>query len=135
MYQHHMQLTSAFQTPTGARVNLPTELSWNPLDPFAVAVTFDVDQARGDQRSWVVCRQLLLAGLTAEHWVGDGDVRATRITDEEVAVELDNDEREALLFLPAPELSRFLASTIATTPLGDEQMADEVLFGRVAVGE
>lgn len=121
------RMTTDFQHPSGDRVPMTTDLSWSELDPYAVVLTFH--QNSGPQ-TWIIGRDLLVGGMTGEHWTGQGDVRATRLG-EEIGVVLDNGTAECLLFVPLSPMSAFLAETLIVTPLGDELVADEVLFGAV----
>ncbi|GGM21935.1 hypothetical protein GCM10010129_77860 [Streptomyces fumigatiscleroticus] len=101
-------------------VSITCEFSYSARDPYAVTLIFD---AEGDWPvRWVFSRDLLTDGLTAR--VGHGDVvvwpehksdgRST------VWIEVGSAPRTAVFEMPAQPVAKWLASSYALVPRGEE---------------
>lgn len=102
-------------------------LRYDPADPYAIHVKFF---AAGDEVNWIFARDLLSDGLLRD--TGQGDVRIWPASQEpgykaldSVYLALSSPEGEALLELPASELSAFLEFTYNLVHPGDENMIDD----------
>ena len=112
-------ITLACVDPWGRAVDVPTTMSYEQGDPYAVTLTFHA--ASGDV-IWMMARELLLQGLTSP--AGDGDIRVFPSIDEDASAVtvLDFSSPNGHLVGQAPtrELQEFVAETIAVVPVGDE---------------
>jgi hypothetical protein len=96
------------------------EFSYAVNDPYTVRAFFS---APNSASTWLIGRELLSTGLrsTISSPAGKGDVQVWRDEDPSYALmSLDGVEGNALLATPAIALERFLASTVALVPFGDE---------------
>ncbi len=104
---------------SGSPVPVCADLSYDPADPFAVAVSL---RAEGSPAvDWVVARDLLADGLTAP--AGEGDVGVWPSTSRGAAVvclSLCSPDGQALLFGAHADVSEFLERTFAEVPAGGE---------------
>jgi hypothetical protein len=97
------------------------ELVYDPADPFAVRLTFDLP---GDPPvTWVFGRELLLDGITRP--TGEGDVRVLPVPGDDedfmdVRIELHSPDGAAVLISPAIPLIAFLGRTDRVLPMGQE---------------
>ncbi|HTW18300.1 MAG TPA: SsgA family sporulation/cell division regulator [Nocardioides sp.] len=119
------------RTPSGRRTTLTATLAFADLDPYAVRVVFHGPQ---DEVTWLVDRELLIAGL--ESSVGEGDIRIRpRRGGEAVEIRFRSPDGSLTTTLPRADLGVFLARTLDVVALGDEQVdADELLAALLASG-
>ena len=105
--------------PWGRTVRVPTTLSYQSGDPYAISLTFHVPD--GDV-TWLVARDVVLEGLT--HPAGDGDVRVfPSIGDDAAAVVVlvfSSPEGDLIAEVSTRELHAFLARTLVLVPKGTE---------------
>jgi len=96
------------------------ELTYAANDPYSVRAFFS---APNSASTWLIGRELLSKGLrsTISGPAGKGDVQVWRDEDPSYALlSLTGVEGNALLATSAIALERFLASTVALVPFGDE---------------
>lgn len=105
--------------PWGRAVELVAAFSYDPADPFAVTITFPADT--GDIR-WVLCREVLLLGLTDP--AGRGDLKLWPSIDERgravVVLEFHSPDGRLIAQARTDEVYRFLTRSLATVPAGTE---------------
>lgn len=104
--------------PNFPSVVVPTVLSYDPADPFAVGARFR--DATGDVE-WVFSRDLLTAGMHVH--IGLGDVRVWPASDPGVPVvflTMTTLEGSVLMEFDAAELKAFLVQTHLLVPNGTE---------------
>ncbi len=96
-------------SPAGS-APVEAELRYDPDDPYAVAVAFQLD---GSELVWVFGRDLLIRGVAEP--VGDGDVQVFPSLDSDgrlvVVLELSSPSGWALVEAQARDLLDFLATT------------------------
>jgi sporulation and cell division protein SsgA len=101
-------------------VPVATELSYDPADPYAVALTMNPTSA--EPVRWLVARDVLRKGLTGP--AGEGEVgiwpSGTSEPQPTVCVALSSPDGDALLVCDAPELAEFLDRTEDVVPIGEE---------------
>ncbi len=118
----------------GGSLDLPASLTYDPADPWAVAMTF---RSRHEQVRWVVGRDLLLQGVTCP--AGEGDVVLWPSIDENgraaVVMELCSPGGRLQTRLRTHDLYRFLTRTLALVPLGTEWIDLEAMVGALTVSE
>ncbi|MEV8098226.1 SsgA family sporulation/cell division regulator [Kitasatospora sp. NPDC085879] len=90
-------------------------LRYRADDPFAVHLDF---RAFDPGATWIVSRELLLAGLHGP--AGAGDVRVEPCCGTDLFVALGRSADTALLHTPLGHLARFLAATTDLVPVGSE---------------
>jgi len=113
--------------PSGRRTTLAATLVYTDADPYAVRVVF---HGPHDDVSWLVDRQLLLAGRSVAS--GQGDV-LVRPGDGIVEICFRSPDGTLETVLPRPDLDAFLVRTTALVPLGEERVdADELLTALLA---
>lgn len=114
-------ITLACVDPWGRAVDVPTTMSFEQSDPFAVTLTFHA--ASGDV-VWMMARHVLLQGLTSP--AGDGDIRVFPSIDEDASavtvLDFSSPNGHLVGQVPTRELQEFVAETIAVVPVGDESM-------------
>lgn len=116
--EHKTTLTARIITADGVRARtVPVVLSYSPLEPWSLHLRFLLPK----WVHWVISRDLVLAGLTSEQWVGCGDVLLSRPDDSHLLMGLHTPSGEATLTLPLPMVSRFVGHTLLDTPIGHEQ--------------
>ena len=103
------------------------ELAYDPLDPYAVTLTFHL--AGDPSVRWVFARDLLLDGLSGR--CGEGDIVVEPVVGldrdfPDVRIRLRSPAGEAVLHSPALPLVAFLGRTDQALPLGREQAADDL---------
>lgn len=121
---HSVKFLSAFLDSAWDGIPITTTWEYFSEDPWCVYATFDYGQKKVP--TWEIARDLLVAGLVAREWVGEGDVQVMR----EYRTDTDTDGEDQVLLrlfgvviqVPVIDLSRFLAATILESPLGDELM-------------
>jgi hypothetical protein len=99
----------------------PVVTRWTYLvdDPFAV--TFSIRTRSDRWVTWVMARDLLLAGLTGNAGVGDIRLRPCRVHGHEVlVVEISSPDGHAALEVDRDLLGRFVQATTELLPLGSE---------------
>ena len=99
----------------------PVVTRWTYLvdDPFAV--TFSIRTRSDRWVTWVMARDLLLAGLTDNVGVGDIRLRPCRVHGYEVlVVEISSPDGHAALEVDRDLLGRFVQATTELLPLGSE---------------
>jgi hypothetical protein len=131
------ELTLQCLDPWGRAVELVAAFSYDPSDPFAVSITFPADT--GDIR-WVMCREVLLLGLTDP--AGGGDLKLWPSIDElgraVVVLEFHSPDGRLIAQANTHEVYRFLTRTLAAVPAGTESSQLDVdaliasLLGRSA---
>ncbi|MHA3947778.1 SsgA family sporulation/cell division regulator [Cellulomonas bogoriensis] len=118
----HLVLSDASILPISA------ELSFEATDPYTVRVAFTGAHSTS---TWLIGRELFAHGILADTTApaGTGDVRIWRDEDPTyLLIALSGVEGEALLAGPAEAFIRFLNSTVAVVPFGNESahMEDEI---------
>ena len=95
------------------------DLSYSPLDPYAVRVAFHTGSA--EVVEWTFARSLLTDGVT--HPVGDGDVQvwpANTTGVPTVCLSLSSPSGRALFEAPLARIVEFLTRTYTLVPTGCE---------------
>ncbi len=105
-------------------VTVPARWDYSSMDPLAVHLQLHTGPAYVD---WQFSRDLLLAGMTADEWVGQGDVRVRRGDEDFVAIYLDVDGQAATLLFRLVDVSQFIARSLLEMPIGDEQIDTDLL--------
>ncbi|WP_069813666.1 SsgA family sporulation/cell division regulator [Streptomyces sp. TP-A0874] len=115
----HAELMMSFLVSEELSFRIPVELEYDPLDPYAVRLTFHLP---GDTPvTWSFARDLLLDGLCAP--TGDGDVRVSPASPgmlSDVFIRLQVGEERATFRASAAPLVAFLDRTDRLVPLGQE---------------
>ncbi|MDQ3151997.1 MAG: SsgA family sporulation/cell division regulator [Actinomycetota bacterium] len=105
----------------------PVVTRWTYLvdDPFAV--TFDI-RARSDRWvTWVMARDLLLAGLTGSVGVGDIRLWPCRVQRyETLVVEISSPDGHAVLEVDRDLVGHFVQATTEVVPLGSETFVVDI---------
>lgn len=112
-----------FVRPDGSIEPMNVDLQYRSDDPHAVTMRF---QARDQESTWLVGRELLADGLLAP--TGLGDVRLRPEGGDVVVLDLFTEDSHAVFHLSAEELDRFLQSTYAAVPAGREVVDFELLL-------
>jgi hypothetical protein len=105
--------------PGSVSLPVPSDLRYDPSDPYAVHVSFRTGQE--DTVEWTFARQLLTDGVTCP--VGEGDVQVWPTTGDDlpvVCLALCSPSGRALFEMPLTELVEFLSATYAAVPTGSE---------------
>ncbi|MCL3862302.1 SsgA family sporulation/cell division regulator [Actinotalea sp. K2] len=118
----HLVLSDASVLPVTAA------LSFGVSDPYTVRVEFS---GASSTSTWLIGRELMAHGVLADSSApaGTGDVRIWRDDDPSyLLISLSGVEGDALLAGAAEPFTRFLASTVALVPFGEEsdRMEDEI---------
>ncbi|WP_409474432.1 SsgA family sporulation/cell division regulator [Streptomyces sp. HC307] len=101
------------------RIAVPTRLSYEAHDPFAVHIVFHP----GTDRSviWILARDLLVEGLFRPSGQGDVRVRPKGSgSDAELHLALSSPHGAARLTAPLPEVAQWLERTFCVVPAGHE---------------
>ncbi len=117
---HSTPTTLHLVGPTGW-TEVPATLSYEVGDPFAVRIAFGSGDTGGsDGITWLLARDLLLAGL--DRPAGDGDVRLwpARTTGDVLFLHLRAPSGEALFELSRTAVAAFLRQTEQLVPVGSE---------------
>ncbi|WP_112261348.1 SsgA family sporulation/cell division regulator [Lentzea terrae] len=112
-----------FIRPDGSIEPMNVDLHYRSDDPHAVTMRF---QARDQESTWLVGRELLSDGLLSP--AGLGDVRLRPEHGDLLVLELFTEDSHAVFHLSADELGRFLDSTYAVVPAGQEVLDFELLL-------
>src|SRR5687768_3690716 len=112
-----------FVRPDGSIEPMNVDLHYRSDDPHAVTMRF---QARDQESTWLVGRELLSDGLLSP--AGLGDVRLRPEHGDLLVLELFTEDSHAVFHLSADELGRFLDSTYAVVPAGQEVLDFELLL-------
>jgi hypothetical protein len=112
-----------FIRPDGSIEPMNVDLHYRSDDPHAVTMRF---QARDQESTWLVGRELLSDGLLSP--AGLGDVRLRPEPGDVLVLELFTEDSHAVFHLSADELGRFLDSTYAVVPAGQEVLDFELLL-------
>ncbi|WP_016908995.1 MULTISPECIES: SsgA family sporulation/cell division regulator [Streptomyces] len=100
--------------------SLTAALRYDSADPFAVRLVFPPHIALdGGEVCWAFSRELLEEGLC--HPSGDGDVHVWPWQVHRTVVELHTPEGAAVVRFGSTDLRRFLDTTYALVPRGEEQ--------------
>ncbi|WP_170166306.1 SsgA family sporulation/cell division regulator [Lentzea atacamensis] len=99
------------------------DLQYRSDDPHAVTLRF---QARDQESTWLVGRELLADGLLSP--AGIGDVRLRPGHRDVLVLELFTEDSHAVFHLSADDLQRFLDSTYAAVPAGREVVDFDLLL-------
>jgi sporulation and cell division protein SsgA len=103
----------------GQPTPIMTRWTYRAADPYAVAFAVRIQQ--GHWVEWLVARDLVVDGLSGP--VGEGDIRMTPTTAQGyqiVEIEIRSTDGRAVLEVDLDLLHRFVHSTIAVVPLGQE---------------
>lgn len=103
----------------GQPTPIMTRWTYRATDPYAVAFAVRIEQ--GHWVEWLVARDLVVDALGAP--VGEGDIRMTPTTAlgyQIVEIEIRSTDGRAVLEVDHELLHRFVHSTIAVVPLGQE---------------
>ena len=107
--------------PSATR-SLTAALRYDRSDPFAIRIVFPPHIALdGGEVCWTFSRELLEEGLS--HPVGEGDVHVWPWRVHRTVVELHTPQGAAVVRFGSPELRRFLDSSYALVPRGEERRA------------
>ena len=105
--------------PGAAARPMRAALRYDPIDPYAVTITFHVGVT--DVVAWTFARQLLTDGLTSLTGVGDVQVWPTSaVGSPVVCLSLCSPSGKALFEAPRPALAAFLNKTYDVIPAGAE---------------
>ncbi|MET7511996.1 SsgA family sporulation/cell division regulator [Streptomyces sp. NPDC005480] len=100
---------------------IPATLRYDMRDPFAVRMSFPAPATiEGVDVSWTFARELLSAGVREQ--AGAGDVRVRPYGYDRTVLEFHAHEGTAIVHIRTGELRRFLSSTAAMVPVGDEHL-------------
>ncbi|MEV7289943.1 SsgA family sporulation/cell division regulator [Streptomyces sp. NPDC093252] len=122
-------MSTVIEQPVEARLvaaaprmpQIPATLHYDPLDPFAVRMTFPAQATlEGVEVCWTFARDLLAEGL--EGPAGDGDVRARPYGYDRTVLEFHAPEGTAVIHVHSAEVRRFLAATGGLVPEGMERL-------------
>jgi hypothetical protein len=103
--------------PDDRTVLFPGDLCYKSTDPYAVRITFHLD----DTMDWVFARTLLIAGLLEPSGVGDVEISPCHRNDvDTVQITLKAHHVCAVLEAPARMIAAFLKQTCQAVPLGME---------------
>ena len=112
-------ITLACVDPWGRSVEVPTTVSFNQADPYAVSLTF---HAASGEVEWMMARQVLLQGLTSPS--GEGDIKVYPSIDEDAravtVLDFSSPNGHLIGQVPSRDLQEFLAETTSVVPLGHE---------------
>ncbi|MFC0547931.1 SsgA family sporulation/cell division regulator [Kutzneria chonburiensis] len=109
-------ITVGLRGMLGGPVPVPTELRYDPTDPYAVTATFHHGQGDID---WIFARDLLADGLLAP--TGDGDLHVNPVVDSDtVLLVLTTPDGAAVMETSAEELAAFLDLSYEQVPPGTE---------------
>ncbi|WP_338779433.1 SsgA family sporulation/cell division regulator [Streptomyces sp. DG1A-41] len=101
------------------RIPVPTRLGYDTDDPYAVHVTFHIDSAHPVH--WTFARDLLVEGVFRPCGRGDVRVWPTKAEGRSVVlVALTSPDGDALLEVPAAQVSAWLERTLRVVPPGTE---------------
>jgi sporulation and cell division protein SsgA len=121
----------------GTTMPVPTELSYDSSDPYAVTISFRTDLGIV---AWTFARELLLEGILEP--AGDGDVHVWPCLDDGgqfvIVLELCTPVGDALVHLPPEDVTSFADRMLATVPVGEESARldlDAVVAQLLAVSE
>jgi hypothetical protein len=104
--------------PDDGTVLFPGDLCYRSADPYAVRLTFHVDDYMMD---WVFARTLLIGGLLEPVGVGDVEISPSRHDGvDTVQITLKPHHVYAVLEAPARMIAAFLKRTCQAVPLGTE---------------
>ncbi|MFI6937599.1 SsgA family sporulation/cell division regulator [Streptomyces sp. NPDC050287] len=104
--------------PDDRTVLFPGDLCYKSADPYAVRITFRVDD---DTMDWVFARALLIDGLLEPAGVGDVVISTCRRNGvDTVQITLKAHDVYAVLEAPARMIAAFLKQTCQAVPLGTE---------------
>ncbi|SDJ62382.1 Streptomyces sporulation and cell division protein, SsgA [Lentzea albidocapillata subsp. violacea] len=112
-----------FIRPDGSVEPMNVDFQYRSDDPHAVTLRF---QARDQESTWLVGRELLADGLLSP--TGLGDVRLRPGDGDVLVLELLTEDSHAVFHLSAAELQRFLDSTYAAVPAGREAIDFDLLM-------
>ncbi|PWK81518.1 sporulation and cell division protein SsgA [Lentzea atacamensis] len=112
-----------FIRPDGTVEPMNVDLQYRSDDPHAVTLRF---QARDQESTWLVGRELLADGLLSP--AGIGDVRLRPGHGDVLVLELFTEDSHAVFHLSADDLQRFLDSTYAAVPAGREVVDFDLLL-------
>ncbi|WP_346135744.1 SsgA family sporulation/cell division regulator [Lentzea roselyniae] len=99
------------------------DLQYRSDDPHAVTLRF---QARDQESTWLVGRELLADGLLSPAGIGDVQLRPGH--GDVLVLELFTEDSHAVFHLSADDLQRFLDSTYAAVPAGREVVDFDLLL-------
>lgn len=103
----------------GVSTPVEAEVSYDPADPFAVGIVFNVEPAAV---RWTFARDLLIEGFYEP--TGDGDVHVWPCLSADggavVIVELDSPSGGALLQINSRDMAAFIAQMLTLVPLETE---------------
>lgn len=107
---------------------IPTRMSYDPDDPWAVTIKFDVPQPDGSfsETVWVFARDLLIEAF--EGPVGAGDIKVWIEDDEKLNIMLRAPEGTAHVWTDIDSVRIFLNHTTQIVPVGSE--IDKIDFER-----
>jgi hypothetical protein len=104
--------------PDERTVLFPGDLCYRSTDPYAVRITFRVDD---DTLDWVFARTMLIGGLMEPVGVGDVEISPSRHDGvDTVQITLKAHHVYAVLEAPARMIAAFLEQTCRAVPLGTE---------------
>jgi hypothetical protein len=105
---------------------VPAVLTYSVRDPFAVRIGFGEAGEPDDGITWLLSRELLVAGL--DRPAGEGDVRLwpARTSGDVLYLHLRAPSGEALFELSRATVAAFLLQTEALVPTGQETAALDV---------
>jgi hypothetical protein len=111
-----VDITVGLRGMLGGPVPVPTELRYDPADPYAVTATFHHGQGAVD---WIFARDLLADGLLAP--TGDGDLHINPVADSDtVLLVLTAPDGAAVMEASAEELATFLDLSYEQVAPGEE---------------
>jgi hypothetical protein len=112
-----------FVRPDGTVEPMNVDLQFRSDDPHAITLRF---QARDQESTWLVGRELLSDGLLSP--AGIGDVRLRPEDGGVLVLDLFTEDSHAVFRVSADELGRFLDSTYAAVPAGQEIIDFDLLL-------
>lgn len=112
-------ITLACVDPWGRSVDVPTTMSFEQSDPYAVTLTF---HAGSGAVVWMMARQVLLQGLTSPS--GEGDVKVYPSIDEDAravtVLDFCSPNGHLVGQVATRAVQEFVAETISVVPVGAE---------------
>ncbi|GAB3587992.1 SsgA family sporulation/cell division regulator [Amycolatopsis endophytica] len=109
----------------GYEIPVFSRWSYTTADPYAVTLSFRAD--RGQWVEWCFARDLLVAGLNGPSGHGDVRIRPSVSDDpDQLLMELESPDGYAVVEFGREAAARFVASTHALVPLGEESALVDV---------
>lgn len=99
---------------------IPTRMSYEPEDPWAITIAFDVPQPNGGtvETVWTFARELLIDAFSGP--AGLGDIKIWIEDGEQFHIQLTSNEGQAHVWTDVDSVRAFLNHTTQIVPRGEE---------------